>query len=93
MTAMASGGRVLVESSLLCFIVNKWHFTAVKPLKELVLDFYSPEDISRAKELLFLELDSLKIDKEVKLPRRRRDSVNKPGMKTLCDIDDISFQF
>ena len=79
----------LVVSNILCFMSNKWHSLAAKPLKALIIDFYSSEDISNAKDLLFLELERLKTEKEIKVPRRRRDSTGKPGVKSSADIDDI----
>ena len=80
-----------VLTNLLCFTTIKCHLLPAKQLKSVVLDFYTSEDISVAKELLFLQLESLKIDKEIKILRRRRDSIRKPGVKASSDIDDILF--
>ena len=85
---MATSSKLVVWN-LLCFMNNKWHSLAAKPLKTLLIDFYSSEDISFAKDLLFLELEGLKMEKEIKVPRRRRDSTSKPGVKASSDIDDI----
>ena len=77
--------RRLVLNDLLCFAVNKFSREALKPLKSIINDFYTADDITLAKELLHAELESLSHDKWSKLPRRRKDSVNRvPG-----EIEDI----
>ena len=45
--------------------------------------------ISSAKNLLISEVDSLKSENEINVPRRRRDSIDKPGAKASNDFDDI----
>ena len=78
-----ANARKFVLSNLLCFTANKWHSIASKPLKSLLVDYYSNEDIETAKELFFIEMDTLKIGDSIKLPRRRRESTG------VNNIDDI----
>ena len=75
-----------VVCNCLCFLVNKFRNLPPKPLKSLLFDFYSSEDLSAAKELLLIETDALKLDKFPKFSRKRRDST---GNKTALDIDDM----
>ena len=84
---MAAAEKFIVSNAL-CFIINKYHVLAPKPLKSLLSDFYCYEDIANAKELLLVELDLLKSDKTPKIVRRRRDSA---GGKLAVDynLDDI----
>lgn len=72
-------------SDLLCFAINKFSRLAVKQFKSAILDFYSAEDITAAKELLQKEAEKLSIEKLAKLPRRRKDSIN----RVTQEIDDI----
>jgi hypothetical protein len=83
--AATAVGRPMLLSDLLCFTVNKFGRTANKPLKAVLLDFYSPEDISAAKDLLMSEVDKILLDKWHKPPRRRKDSLN----RMTTEIDDI----
>ena len=79
--------RKHIVSNCLCFMINKFGKIASKPLKQLILEFYSADDISEAKELLMLEIDGLKTTNPPKITRHRRDSVNR--LKPALDIDDI----
>ena len=83
---MAATEKIIV-SNVLCFIVNKYHLLSPRPLKSLLLDFYSAEDIFNPKDLLLVELDALKNDKTPKIVRRRRDSIGKPAVDN--NVDDI----
>ena len=51
--------------------------------------FYSADAISSVKDLLLSEVDSLKSENEINVPRRRRESIDKPGAKASNDFDDI----
>ena len=74
----------LVVNDLLCYAVNKLGRSACRPLKGTIVDFYEPSDISLAKDLL-LEHCDLILDKSVKIPRRRKESVG----RVTAEIDDI----
>ena len=76
-------------SNLLCFVANKWHHVPAKPLKSLLFEFYSAEDICSSKELLFNEVDNAKLAQQCKIPRRRRISSNKSVNTATLDLDDI----
>jgi len=75
-----------VVSNCLCFMWNKFGKIALKPLKVLIYEFYSCEEIAEAKELLLSEIDLLKLQNAPKITRRRRDSI---AGKAMLDIDDI----
>lgn len=77
--------RRMELNNLLCFTTCKFSRVALKPLKCTIMDFYSSDDITAAKELLQVEAEALKYDKLVKLPRRRKDSISKVN----GEIDDI----
>ena len=51
-------GRLIIVSDLLCFAYNKFSRVASKPLKSVIVDFYIPEDISTAKDILFTKLEN-----------------------------------
>lgn len=77
--------RKLLLNDLLCFTVSKFPRAALRPLKATIVDFFSSEDISAARECLLSEAEGLGIDNLVKLPRRRKDSVN----RMTSEVDDI----
>jgi hypothetical protein len=77
--------RRLVLNDLLCFAVNKFSRIGSRPLKSVLIDFYSPDDITYAKDCLLGETESLGLEKCPKPPRRRKDSVN----RIQAEIDDI----
>lgn len=83
MAAMTS--KPLVISDLLCFAVNKFHRVPNKVLKNVLLDFYTSDDVSTAKEILVNEVDKVLSDKWPKPVRRRKDSLN----RSTSEIDDI----
>ena len=64
-------------SDILCFILNKFNKVTIKPLKRLILDFYSIVDISDAKTLLVNVLSTLKLDNAPSFTTKRRDSPDK----------------
>jgi len=80
-----AASRGLLLSDLLCFMVIKYNRLGNKPLKSILLDFYTPDDISRAKEALVDEADKLFTERWSRPPRRRKDSVNRID----CEVDDI----
>ena len=75
--------RTYVVSELLCYLCYKYSKCHALALKTSIVDFYSPADISAAKDLILEEARSLNLEN---LPRRRRDSVDN---KARLDIDDI----
>jgi hypothetical protein len=77
--------RHLVVSDLLCYVINKFARVPLKPLKSVVNDFYSADDICNAKDKLVDEVDKLALDKWQKPARRRKDSIT----RTQNEIDDI----
>ena len=80
-----AANRPLIVSDLLCYAFNKISRVANKPLKSTLIDFYSVEDIANAKEILYVEMDKIFVDKWSKPARRRKDSVN----RSTTEIDDI----
>jgi hypothetical protein len=78
-----AGDRKVVVSNVLCFTVNKFHYEPQKQLKSLILDFYNGDEIDAAKDLLYKELEVLKIEKLVKVTIKRRESTGKTGMSLV----------
>ena len=74
-----------VPSDSLCFIINKYSKVPQKMLKSLILDFYTANEIDRAKDLLLKDIDTLNLDSFPKINRHRRDSVG----KATTDLDDL----
>lgn len=79
-------GVQLVLCNPLCFFVNKFSKHPVKLLKTVLLDFYSPEDISTAKLQLLEDIGNEKV-KSIKFPHipQQRYGEN----RTQHDVDDI----
>jgi hypothetical protein len=77
--------RRLVVSDLLCYAINKFGRVSSKPLKSVINDFYSADEICAAKDILIEEVDQLNLDKWSKPARRRKDSIT----RTQNEIDDI----
>jgi len=57
------------------------------PLKQLISECYSADEITEAKNSLLSDMDTLKTSNFPKIIRKRRNSANRP--KPLLDIDDI----
>ena len=85
MATFTAEPRKLIVNDLLCYFVNKYSKVAGKPLKSTIVDFYSADDISAAKETLHSAIDELKEDKMPKMIRRRKDSIN----RTFTEVDDM----
>ena len=66
----------------LCYLFCKYGNCANDNIKSIMTGFYSVEDISRAKELLFTSAENLNIDG---LPRRKAEGVE----RTRQEVDDI----
>jgi hypothetical protein len=75
----------LVVSDLLCYSIKKFARVPIKPLKSVINDFYSADDICEAKDKLIEEVDQLNLDKWQRPARRRKDSIT----RTQNEIDDI----
>ena len=77
--------RRLVANDLLCYVVNKLSRLGKKPVKTSVVDFFAPDDVTAAKEMLYAEIEALQIDKFPKMIRRRKDLAN----RTAIEAEDI----
>ena len=77
--------RQLTLSDPLCFIANKLGTVPLKPLKKTLIDFYSVEDISRAKSQLVKDIESLDLPDKPPHVSNRRDGENRQVRET----DDI----
>ena len=75
----------IIVSELLCFVVNNCGKTHVKNMKDVIVDFYSPEEIADAKEILYAELIKLKVDS---LSRKKRRQGDNKGDKACGDLMD-----
>lgn len=76
---------VVVLDNVLCFLLARYGKTTTKQLKDVVLDFYSTEDICRAKDTVLRDTESWK--SEVNLPHiplRREGELR--ASKSLDDI-------
>ena len=71
-------------NDVLCFLRHKFVKTAVKQLKAVLMDFYSIEVLSRAKEVLLNDIASLRdVLKLPHMPRRTGDN------RVAREVDDI----
>jgi hypothetical protein len=61
----------------------------VKSLKQILIEFYTSEQICNAKETLINHMEQANLDKWVRPPKRRRDSKENPGNKSRMDVEDI----
>ena len=77
--------RQLTLSDPLCFIVNKLSNIPLKPLKKTLIDFYTTEDISKAKSQLMKDVESLNLPDKPPHVSNRRDNENRQVRET----DDI----
>jgi hypothetical protein len=71
-------------SELLCYMSCKFSKVIGKQLKSTVFDFYSPEEISVAKDLLVQAIDKLDLAKWPR-PARRNNS----DSKARLEVDDM----
>jgi len=76
---------VYTNLDLLCFASFAINRVANKPLKSLISDFFTPDIIALAKGMLLDAVDSHGEHSDLKITRRWRDSLSKPGL----DVDDI----
>lgn len=74
----------LIINELLCYLTCKFSKLSIGTLKCVITDFYTPEDISNAKEILVVSVDSLQNEKWQK-PAKRKQSDN----KARIEVDDI----
>ena len=85
--ATNTNNNKLIVNNLLCFMVNKLGKLGCRPLKALLSDYYTIEDISVAKEALLIETDGLRIPEFPRIHRNRRGTADTG--KPALDIDDI----
>jgi len=71
----------------LCFIFNKFGRCPVANIKTVVLNFYSEDEISAAKDLLFSELEKVKCD-DLGRNLRRKPSDNRSRLEVDDTFDD-----
>ena len=76
--------RSFVVSEILCFLRAKFGKLTDKQLKQVLHEFYNVAMLSEAKDLLLVNVETLKLDKWPR-PSRRRDSDNKARL----DSEDI----
>ena len=74
----------VVVNDVLCFLRHKFAKTAVKQLKSVLMDFYSVEVLSKAKEVLLNDIVSLK--DVIKLPHMSRRTGDN---RIAREVDDI----
>ena len=80
-----AGDEKLVLNHVLCFLFSRLHRSEVRPLKVILLNFYSSDDISLAKDVLVNCVKTLQsVDNTARIPRRR-ESEN----RTARELDDI----
>jgi len=74
------------RNELLCFVANKYGNSPNESVKSVILNFYTPTEISGAKELIFKAVNELNLTVDW-VPRQvnRRRSEDKPRL----EIDDI----
>ena len=77
-------GNVLVMNEVLCFVKSQFGRVPEKQLKQVLVDFYTIDQLTVAKGRLCDDVDGLAIDNWSR-PSRRRNSDNK-GMKEIDDI-------
>ena len=77
-----ANGR-LVVSELLCYLFFKFKKYPIGVIKQSIIDFYDPIDIAVAKDVIMEDAKALNLEK---LPRKRRDSIER---RNILDVDDI----
>lgn len=77
--------RTLVLNDLLCFLSSRYGKWELRPIKTVLLSFYSSEDISAAKELFFVHASKLPNADNLLKNRGRRDS----DKRSSLELDDI----
>jgi hypothetical protein len=83
--------KQLVLSDPLCFIVNKLGKVPLIPLKKLLNDFYSAEDIAKAKSQLLRDIESLDLSDKPPRVSNRRDGESRQVRETDDIISQIIF--
>jgi len=71
-------------SELLCYFMNKFGKTPVEKVKNVILSFYDPDEIVRAKEILHAEVKKLNLEDAPRHKRRLGDN------KSSRDADNIA---
>jgi len=71
-------------SKLLCYFMNKFGKTPVEKVKNVIVSFYDPDEIRRAKEIFHAEVSKLNLEEAPRHKRRLGDN------KSSRDADDIA---
>ena len=86
--AESVAGRCIVLNAPLCFVVSKFNKVTTMKIVEILLDFFSPEDISTAKKQLVDDVQRLQLS--IPQLRSRRDAdLRSRQRKEAEDIVDI----
>jgi len=83
--------RRLVLSDPLYFIVNKYGKIPLKPFKNTFIDFYSGEDIARAKIQLHMDIETMNLPDRAPHVPPRRDGENRQVRETYDIFMLITF--
>ena len=65
----------MIVSELLCFLLNNYGRTHVKNIKDVIVDFYTSDEIDDAKKILHAELKKLNIDNLPRAPSNDREII------------------
>ena len=76
---------MLVLNDLLCFLSSRYGKWELRSIKTVLLSFYSPEDISAAKELFFVHASKIPNADNLLKNRGRRDS----DKRSSLELDDV----
>ena len=88
---MADTRRAVVLCAPLCFVFSKLHKLSNVQIVTVLLDCYTPDDISRAKRILVDDIKKLKLEKNLPHLRARRDA--DISQRTRKEAEDIVMLF
>ena len=77
--------RALVLCEPLCFLLNRFGKTELKSLERVMVDFYSPEVITAAKNRLIDDVEMLMLTDKIPYCPKRRDGEG----RSMREMDDI----
>jgi len=75
----------LVLNDVLCFMVNKYVKIHARQLKSVLVDFYTVESLSEAKERLLMDVEALNLSSKLPHVPRRRDGEG----RITREVDDL----
>jgi len=84
----AAGAQPMFISSILCYIVGMRGVSSAKDLKDIIMQFYSNEQVCVAKEQISNIIRDLKLD-GIPTCRKRYFSKEFPQQKADRDVDDL----